>query len=216
MAGPERVGPVPAGPGLTDAEPGGRRAEREREILDAAAKLFREKGYASTTIRDIGAQARLNHASSHYYFGSKAAILYAIYSDALDGFLERFESIEDSDPGTTLTEIIRAGALESARRPDHTAVFFQERRWLEMHLNVRQAGALRERQSRFRSRTSAIVERGIAEGVFTSVDPGLVVELVVGVATWAYQCADADDLHESADRSANLIVRGLLREEGDR
>jgi AcrR family transcriptional regulator len=210
MASPEPASPEPAGP-----EPAGRRAEREREILDAAAKLFHEKGYASTTIRDIGAEAQLNHASSHYYFGSKAAILYAIYSDALDGFLDRFESIPDRDPATTLTDIIRAAVLESARRPEHTAVFFQERLRLEMHLTRQQVAAVRERQDRFRSRTAGIVERGITEGVFTAVDPGLAVELIVGAATWAYQRPDAADA-EAADRCAQLIVKGLLTGEGDR
>ncbi|HTK61678.1 MAG TPA: TetR/AcrR family transcriptional regulator [Pseudonocardia sp.] len=196
---------------MSTAEPVGRRAEREREILDAAAKLFRAQGYASTTIRDIGAEAQLNHASSHYYFGSKAAILFAIYSDALDGFLDRFESIPDGDPETTLTEIIRASVLESARRPDHTAVFFQERLLLEIHLTSQQAAGVRDRQRRFRSRTAGIVERGIAEGVFTAVDPGLAVELIVGAATWAYQRSEAADA-EAADRCAQLIVRGLLSE----
>jgi TetR/AcrR family transcriptional regulator, cholesterol catabolism regulator len=206
---------------VSTAEPVGRRAEREREILDAAAKLFRSKGYASTTIRDIGAEARLNHASSHYYFGSKAAILYAIYQEALDGFLDRFESIPDGDPATTLTEIIRASVLESARRPDHTAVFFQERLWLEMHLTAQQAAAVRERQGRFRSRSAGIVERGVADGVFAAVDPGLVVELIVGAATWAYQrpsdAADQEgDALAEADRCAELIVSGLRKERRDR
>jgi AcrR family transcriptional regulator len=197
------------------AEPLGRRAEREREILDAAAKLFREKGYASTTIRDIGAEAQLNHASSHYYFGSKAAILFAIYEEALDGFLDRFDSIPDGDPATTLAGIIRAAVLESARRPDHTAVFFQERLWLGMHLNARQVEAVRERQGRFRSRSAGIVERGIADGVFTAVDPGLVVELIVGAATWAYQRPGSGDPDADADASAALIVAGLLKERSD-
>lgn len=200
---------------MSIAEPVGRRAEREREILDAAAKLFREKGYASTTIRDIGAEAQLNHASSHYYFGSKAAILYAIYQEALDGFLDRFESIPDGDPETTLIEIIRASVLESARRPDHTAVFFQERLWLEMHLTAQQVAAVRERQSRFRSRSAGIVERGIADGVFAAVDPGLVVELIVGAATWAYQLPDVADPHAEADQCAQLIVGGLRKKRSD-
>lgn len=195
---------------MSTAEPVGRRAERE--ILDAAAKLFREKGYASTTIRDIGAAAQLNHASSHYYFGSKAAILYTIYQEALDGFLDRFESIDDGDPETTLTEIIRAGVLESARRPDHTAVFLQERLWLEMHLSGQLTAAVRERQDRFRSRTAGVVERGIADGVFTAVDPSLVVELIVGAATWAYQWSDSSDPDTAADHGARLIVRGLHRQ----
>jgi AcrR family transcriptional regulator len=201
---------------VTSPEPVGRRAERQREILDSAAKLFREKGYASTTIRDIGAAAQLNHASSHYYFGSKAAILYAIYAEALDGFLDRFEAIPDADPDTMLSDIIRAGVLEAARRPDHTAVFFQERRWLDTHLDPRQVVALDDRRTRFRHGTVHVVERGIAEGVFVPTPPELVVELIVGAATWVYQRGGTEDAGAAADRCVEMIMPGLRSGRSDR
>lgn len=193
----------------TAAEPTTRRAEREREILDAAAKLFREQGYASTTIRDIGAEAQLNHASSHYYFGSKAAILYAIYQEALDGFLGRFESIADGLPEVMLADIVRAGVIEAARRPDYTAVFFQERLWLEMHLSSDRCRAVRERQARFRSRVGEIVQAGIDAGRFRPMDPMMTVETIVGLATWAYQ-AGPDTIDEAADQCAALVLGGVL------
>jgi AcrR family transcriptional regulator len=187
----------------------GRRAEREGEILDAAAKLFRDKGYASTTIRDIGALAGLNHASSHYYFGSKAAILYALYSDALDGYLSAIDAIPDGPPATVLAEIVRVSVHEAARRPDHTAVFFQERRWLEMHWSQERAREVRVRQARFRSRVTDVVAAGIADGSFREIDPGLVVETVVGFATWAYQEPRPSSVDEMAEQAAGLVLGGI-------
>jgi AcrR family transcriptional regulator len=199
---------------MTGAEPLTRRAEREREIIDAAAALFREKGYASTTIRDIGARAGVNHASSHYYFGSKAAILYAIYQEALDGFIDRLDGIPTGRADEMIAAMVRAAVQEAARRPDHSAVFFQERRWLETYLRADQCTEVRQRQARFRARLTETVANGIADGSLRDLDPGIVVETVVGLATWAYQNMPGD-LDQAADQCVDCVLGGIrtVREE---
>jgi AcrR family transcriptional regulator len=199
---------------MTGAEPLTRRAEREREIIDAAAALFREKGYASTTIRDIGARAGVNHASSHYYFGSKAAILYAIYQEALDGFIDRLDAIPTGRADEMIAAMVRAAVQEAARRPDHSAVFFQERRWLETYLRADQCTEVRRRQARFRARLTETVANGIADGSLRDLDPGIVVETVVGLATWAYQNMPGD-LDQAADQCVDCVLGGIrtVREE---
>lgn len=44
-------------------------------VLDTAARLFREEGYASTSLRDIAAQAGMQPASLYHHFKSKDAIV---------------------------------------------------------------------------------------------------------------------------------------------
>jgi len=188
-----------------------RRGEREREILDAAAKLFRERGYSSTTIRDIGVAAGLNHATSHYYFGSKAAILFAIFQEALDGFLVRLDEIT-GPPVSALTDIVRAAITEAGRRPDQTAVFFQERHWLEQLLPSDKCNAIRDRQEAFRIRVITAVEDGIRKGLLRAIDPMIVVETIVGMATWAYKLQSSEGaaaLDAAAEQCADLVIDGL-------
>lgn len=50
---------------------------RER-ILDAAERLFADRGFEGTSIRAIISQARVNLAATHYHFGSKEALLEAV------------------------------------------------------------------------------------------------------------------------------------------
>ena len=53
-----------------------RKSDRTRElILHAAAKLFREQGFAATTLRQIALRAKLKAGSIYYYFSSKNEIL---------------------------------------------------------------------------------------------------------------------------------------------
>jgi AcrR family transcriptional regulator len=54
-------------------------AEDTRErILDAAERLFSERGFDGTSIRDVTAEAGVNLAAVHYHFGSKEDLLRAV------------------------------------------------------------------------------------------------------------------------------------------
>jgi AcrR family transcriptional regulator len=51
---------------------------RRHELLSAAAQLFRRKGFAATTTRDIAAAAGMQSGSPFYHFKSKDALLFAV------------------------------------------------------------------------------------------------------------------------------------------
>lgn len=51
-----------------------RREETTQIILDAAEKLFAERGYSGISVRDIGREADVSHALVHRYLGSKREI----------------------------------------------------------------------------------------------------------------------------------------------
>src|SRR3954462_12285076 len=56
------------------------KAEETRErILDAALKLFRERGFDETTMRDIAAAAGVATGAAYYYFRSKEDLVMAFY-----------------------------------------------------------------------------------------------------------------------------------------
>ena len=50
-------------------------ARTRARILDAAAELFFERGYARTTMKDIAARAEVARDTVHAIFGSKARVL---------------------------------------------------------------------------------------------------------------------------------------------
>jgi AcrR family transcriptional regulator len=67
-------------------QPSGTRRERQiqrkrREILAAATQVFSEKGYASTTTKDIANQADIGESTLYSYFDSKRDILLAIFNE---------------------------------------------------------------------------------------------------------------------------------------
>jgi len=55
------------------------RPEMRQQVLDAAAALFREKGYAATTMRDVAGRCGIRAASLYYHFSSKDEILAEVF-----------------------------------------------------------------------------------------------------------------------------------------
>jgi AcrR family transcriptional regulator len=59
-------------------------ADSNERILDAAAALFRQQGYAATTVRDIARAAGMLPGSLHYRYPSKEEVLAALMERAID------------------------------------------------------------------------------------------------------------------------------------
>ena len=66
---------------------------RRHELLSAAAQLFRRKGFAATTTRDIAAAAGMQSGSPFYHFKSKDALLFAVMEQGMHTALARQQAI---------------------------------------------------------------------------------------------------------------------------
>jgi AcrR family transcriptional regulator len=71
---------------------------RRHELLKAAAKLFRRKGFAATTTRDIAAAAGMQSGSPFYHFKSKDALLFAVMEQGMHTALAN-QHVAFSQPG---------------------------------------------------------------------------------------------------------------------
>lgn len=60
------------------------RLDTKERILDAAELLFAEQGFAATSLRAITSSAEVNLAAVNYHFGSKEALVAAVFSRRLD------------------------------------------------------------------------------------------------------------------------------------
>jgi len=60
--------------------------DTEKTILDAATKLFLQKGFASTSTTEIAAEAGCNQALVHYYFRTKERLFEAVFANKFQNF----------------------------------------------------------------------------------------------------------------------------------
>ena len=81
------------------AETNGRRLRRgpltRKQILDASLRLFSERGFARTSVRDIAQAAGITDAAIYYHFHSKRDLFDALIDER--GFTQALENLEKAD-----------------------------------------------------------------------------------------------------------------------
>ena len=70
---------------------------KQIEILNISLKLFAEKGFDGTSVRDIAKAADINVAMVSYYFGSKEKLLEAIVINRVSGFSMILENLQTEE-----------------------------------------------------------------------------------------------------------------------
>src|SRR5580765_6118442 len=73
--------------------------ERRRQIMDAAVKIFAEKGLSATMISDIAAASDLSYGLIYHYFHDKEELFIALVERAMQGTLHLTEEVI-AQPGT--------------------------------------------------------------------------------------------------------------------
>ena len=73
---------------------------RREEIILAAARVFRERGFDAATLRDIADALNTDRASLYYYIGSKEELLQEIVRDVLARDVKSAEAIKRSRAAT--------------------------------------------------------------------------------------------------------------------
>src|SRR3954464_14510962 len=94
-----------------------RRTDTRARILTAALRLFAERGYANTSLREIAEQLDVTKAALYFHYKTKEDIVTGILRGYLDG-LDALLAAADRRPPT------RAGREQLLRRlADHQAVW---------------------------------------------------------------------------------------------
>ena len=188
---------------------------RRRAIEDAASDLFRDRGYAATSIRDIARALSVQGASLYAHVTSKEDVLWSIvertasrFESAADAAEAEAEARRPGDPVEALGALVRAHVAVLTADVDAAGVFVHEWRSLGPE---RRAEILARRdayQARFRRR----IEDGIAIGAFGITDGWLaastILSAVNGVAAW-YDPAGRLPATRIADHLVDLTTRML-------
>ena len=108
------------------------RRRRAPEIIDAAARVFAERGFHGATTQDIADVLGIRQASLYYYFPSKEGALELVCLHGVGGFFEVAKAIA-AGPGTAaekLSRLIKSHLSPLVDRSDFVRVFLNERQHL--------------------------------------------------------------------------------------
>lgn len=95
-------------PGIPQAQP--RSHRRKKEVIKAAAHVFREKGFHGASTKDITDILGIQQASLYYYFDSKVAVLNKICRCGIEGQIEAAETVmrRDGTPQKKIEQLVAA------------------------------------------------------------------------------------------------------------
>lgn len=176
---------------------------RRSFIIAEAASVFREKGYARTSIEDIAARLRVTKTALYYYFKSKEEILYECFKSALDSADALLEQAErEGKSGRERIELSIRSFLTGGLGSELQVIAIRERRTLSPQLREK----LGKRRLARRDRLRQIVVDGIADGSIRPCNPTVVVSVWAGTISWLMENYRADGELSAADLAEAVIA----------
>jgi AcrR family transcriptional regulator len=185
---------------------------RRAELLALAASLFAERGYVSTTVRDIADAAGILSGSLYHHFDSKESMADEILTGFLNELFGTYEEImaAGKGPRETLEAVVVASFESIHRRPAEVAIYQSEAKHL---MQLPRFAYLNDRNAEFRRLWNRILTDGVRDGVFR---PDLDVELVyrfirdtVWVAVRWYNPGGALTADAVAEQYLRILLDGI-------
>jgi TetR/AcrR family transcriptional regulator len=183
---------------------------RRLEILRAAGREFRGRGFAETGMRDIAAAASLSPANLYNYFRGKHEILFFCQDNSLDRLiaaLERARRLKAS-----AAERLRLVIVSHLRcvldEVEGSAAHFLTST-LPRHLQQR----LITKRDRYEEGVRQLIAAGIRSGELVPRDPALAARAMLGALNWSVLWFSPEGrltAAEIADGFADYLIRGLL------
>lgn len=163
------------------------------EILDAAAKAFRRRGYAATSVDDVADILGCTKGRVYHYFRSKGDLFIGIHRRALTWALEAVEPVAldaSLEPREKLEQMVRRHVFHLM---DHTD-YMGPSQYHTYELNLTHTGTGRSREGaindifemrqRFETYFIVVLKAGMATGDFREGDASMIAKAMLGSVNW--------------------------------
>ena len=184
---------------------------RKADLLAASRRLFSERGYASTSMRDLAEALDMRPASLYSHYRSKEDILWEIALDCARAFHKRVLPLAEagSPPGDRLAAMLKAHVEVIIEWRDSAAIFFREWKHLEGQRREQYAALIHDYETAF----VQLIEEGIARGEFQPLDSHLSAYAMLSSANWIhrwYQPGKSLSPEAIGEHISSLILSGLV------
>lgn len=177
--------------------------DRDRSILNAASRLFVERGFDAVSVDEIGATAGVTGPAIYRHFRGKDEILSTLFDEAMDRLLQ-LAGPPDDDPWVELRNLIRAQAQFVVNHRELVGVYAREDRSLDGESRKR----LHRRQRRHVERWVEVLlrcfpdrtERELMISAYASIG------MLLSAAYWPREASSVEGLQELLEQ---LVLHGL-------
>lgn len=187
-------------------------SDKRRRILDAAVKVFAEKGFFQARVSDIARKAGVADGTIYLYFKNKDDLLISIFEEKMKEINVKFREAlaSETDPLERFRKLIAMHLAGFQAYPELAAVLQVELRQSSRFMREYKKVELKK----YLDLMGDVVQEGQARGVFRKDVPlGLVKRFIFGtldevVSTWV-MAGRSYDLESLTDPLTDLFVHGL-------
>lgn len=182
------------------------------DILEAAAQVFRLKGFHGASMNDIADAVNLQKASLYHHVTSKQEILLEILDRALQLLLEQITPIthQDLPADKKLRLMIRAYLQILIENIDLATVLLFEHRALERRQHARHV----PNRNKFEALWREVLAEGVETNLFRCDDVPLTARALLGLLNWTitwYRDDGEKTIEQIADDYSSMLLNGLLK-----
>lgn len=183
-------------------------SSRQTEIIRAAAKVFKAKGYHAATIQDIADEVGLLKGSLYHYVASKEELLYLVVKDPITRVYRKLEKIADGK-GSAREKIVRAIAVHLEAFDSHYPHLFVYIREMDS-LYARLKDKIAESPKHYERLWHRILREGMKAGELgDDFDVKVVTYAILGAMNWMYKWYEQNG-RLSIREVANIYSRTFL------
>jgi len=184
---------------------------RREQILDSASRLFSERGYHATSMRDLAGDLGMQGGSLYAHISSKEELLIEIVNQASRQFDEALFTLraEAMPADQKLREAMYRHIRVVADNMDSATVFFHEWKHLSPEAYARVTGWRDTIDAFYRE----LITQGVQEGTLRAdLDIKMTAYLVLSAVNWAYTWYRPDGSlapRDVAEQFADMLLGGL-------
>jgi AcrR family transcriptional regulator len=166
---------------------------RHAEILETAARLFRERGFHGVGVDEIGKQVGISGPALYRHFSSKDEILATLFNEAMDKIAVETQGIFD-DPNDELDFLVRHHARFVVNNLELVAIYAHEHRSLVEPFRRMFTKRMREHAARWeRVLTNCYPD---AHSTDVAITAQAAIGLLHSVVYWPHKLLDSPDMVE--------------------
>ena len=183
--------------------------EARAHILEAALRVFSDKGYKETTVREIARVAGVAVGGLYPYFGSKEQLYTEVLLEGMKQYNERIREFEAEDPEEGIRSYIE----------NHFTYLISKKEIVSRHFKDYDLEFAKPGRTRFfdhqKEFLETIIRRGIKEGIFANAEPGKAALFILCLLKGAlfYELSGITDLARVGEDLCRQVLSVLKNEE---
>lgn len=190
-----------------------RKASKKDLILEKAATMFRQKGFAATSMRDLAETVGIEAASLYNHIRSKNEILEAICFDVANRFNTNMADIESGQQNSIwkIETLLRFHIRQMTEK--YEEVYVSDREW--KHLEEPYLSNFQNQRRSYRKKFASIIQQGIQKNEIKNIDAPtavlIMLHAVSGIESW-HRSKEKINASELEDNMVMIMIDGLRKQ----